>query len=65
MAAKKASKKQRGHYCYVCGEHKANEKFSGRGHANHVKINQDKEIPHDIYMIDKKGYDDEQDDNYY
>ena len=24
------------HYCRVCGEHKANEKFSGRGHATHI-----------------------------
>ena len=29
-------KKRRGHYCYVCGEHKANEKFSGSGHAKHI-----------------------------
>lgn len=28
--------KPHGHFCYVCGEHKANEKFSGRGHANHI-----------------------------
>ncbi|MDD3228248.1 MAG: hypothetical protein PHE09_03425 [Oscillospiraceae bacterium] len=26
----------RGHYCKVCGEYKANEKFSGRGHAAHI-----------------------------
>ena len=26
----------KGHYCKVCGEHKANEKFSGRGHAAHI-----------------------------
>jgi len=25
-----------GHFCYVCGERKPNEKFSGRGHANHI-----------------------------
>ena len=25
--------KKRGHYCKVCGEYKANEKFSGKGHA--------------------------------
>jgi len=31
-----AKKKPQGHYCYVCGEHKANEKFSGKGHANHI-----------------------------
>lgn len=33
------SKKQpqhRGHYCRICGEHKANEKFSGKGHATHI-----------------------------
>ena len=23
--------KKRGHYCKVCGEYKANEKFSGKG----------------------------------
>lgn len=26
----------RGHYCKVCGEHKANEKFSGKGHTAHI-----------------------------
>jgi hypothetical protein len=26
----------KGHYCKICGEHKANEKFSGRGHAAHI-----------------------------
>ncbi len=25
-----------GHYCKICGEYKANEKFSGRGHVNHI-----------------------------
>ena len=29
-------KKKHGHYCKVCGEYKANEKFSGRGHAAHI-----------------------------
>jgi hypothetical protein len=29
-------KKQHGHYCRICGQHKANEKFSGRGHAAHI-----------------------------
>ena len=28
--------KKRGHYCKVCGEYKANEKFSGKGHAAHI-----------------------------
>lgn len=32
------SKKNRphGHYCKICGEYKANEKFSGKGHAAHI-----------------------------
>ena len=25
-----------GHYCKICGEYKANEKFSGKGHAAHI-----------------------------
>lgn len=29
-------KKHSGHYCKVCGEHMANEKFTGKGHARHV-----------------------------
>jgi hypothetical protein len=29
-------KKRQGHYCKICGEHKANEKFSGKGHAKHI-----------------------------
>lgn len=28
--------KPHGHYCKVCGQHKANEKFSGKGHAAHI-----------------------------
>lgn len=28
--------KKQGHYCIVCGEYKANEKFSGKGHAVHI-----------------------------
>lgn len=28
--------KSRGHYCKICGEYKANEKFSGRGHSTHI-----------------------------
>lgn len=34
MAKKK--KKHDGHYCKICGEYKANEKFSGKGHAKHI-----------------------------
>lgn len=29
-------KKHSGHYCKVCGERKANEKFTGKGHARHI-----------------------------
>ncbi|MEG1660789.1 MAG: hypothetical protein RR304_09540 [Bacteroides sp.] len=29
-------KKQQGHYCRICGENKANEKFSGKGHTQHI-----------------------------
>lgn len=28
--------RRHGHYCKICGEYKANEKFSGKGHANHI-----------------------------
>ena len=31
-----AKKKRQGHYCKICGEVKANEKFSGKGHAKHI-----------------------------
>lgn len=31
-----AKKKRQGHYCKTCGEIKANEKFSGKGHAKHI-----------------------------
>ena len=34
MAKKK--KLPHGHYCKICGEYKANEKFSGKGHAAHI-----------------------------
>jgi hypothetical protein len=33
---KKKSNRSHGHYCKICGEYKANEKFSGRGHAAHI-----------------------------
>ena len=29
-------KRPHGHYCKICGQHKANEQFSGKGHANHI-----------------------------
>ncbi len=33
---KKKAKKLPGHYCGVCGRRRANEKFSGKGHAAHI-----------------------------
>ncbi len=32
----KKKNRPRGHYCKICGEYKANEKFSGKGHAAHI-----------------------------
>ena len=32
----KKSRRPLGHYCKICGEYKANEKFSGKGHAAHI-----------------------------
>ncbi|MDQ0253330.1 putative HTH domain antitoxin [Evansella vedderi] len=29
-------KKRRGHYCYYCDRYRANEKFSGKGHQDHI-----------------------------
>lgn len=31
-----SKKKKKGHYCRVCGRFRANEKFSGKGHRQHV-----------------------------
>ncbi len=33
---KKKARKLPGHYCRVCGRRRANEKFSGKGHAAHI-----------------------------
>jgi hypothetical protein len=30
------ARKKRGHYCFGCDRHRANEKFSGKGHRNHL-----------------------------
>ncbi len=29
-------KKRQGHYCWRCRSYRANEKFSGKGHAKHI-----------------------------
>ncbi|MEL6406520.1 MAG: hypothetical protein AAFR81_19280 [Chloroflexota bacterium] len=31
-----AKKKKRGHFCRECRRHRANEKFSGKGHQQHI-----------------------------
>ena len=36
MTSKKHKTKPKGHYCRVCREYMANEKFSGKGHAAHI-----------------------------
>ena len=59
-----AKKKRQGHYCRICGEDKANEKFSGKGHAQHIckacmsKKNKGVEIDPEIPVADE-DYDDE------
>lgn len=42
-------KRSRGHFCFVCGEVKPNEKFTGKGRRNHVcktcgKISQEERL---------------------
>ncbi len=32
----KKKNRPHGHYCKICGEYKANEKFSGKGHTAHI-----------------------------
>ena len=32
----KEKNRSHGHYCKICDEYKANEKFSGKGHAAHI-----------------------------
>jgi hypothetical protein len=35
-----------GHYCHICGRVRANEKFSGRGHRDHI-CNDCQRLPHE------------------
>ncbi len=37
-------KKRHGHYCWKCGRYRANEKFSGKGHAKHICKECQKEV---------------------
>ena len=36
MSRKKRTRMQPGHFCWVCGRRRSNERFSGRGHARHL-----------------------------
>jgi len=36
MSRKKRKRMQPGHFCWACGRWRANERFSGRGHARHL-----------------------------
>ena len=61
-------KKHKGHYCRICGEYKANEKFSGKGHAQHIcktcmyHINDNEPLPSEnIVYADCYGESDDMD----
>ena len=58
-------KKPHGHYCRICQQRKANEKFSGRGHAAHIckacakRGNKPPEVkPEPLVFIDADDIDD-------
>ena len=36
LCRKRDTMKKNGHYCKVCGRFRANEKFTGKGHATHI-----------------------------
>lgn len=52
-------KKKQGHYCRICGEYKANEKFSGKRHAQHIckacmsRKKNEGEIDTDVPVVDE------------
>lgn len=39
-----AKKKKQGHFCWRCRRHRANEKFSGKGHRQHICKDCNKEL---------------------
>lgn len=60
-----AKKKRQGYYCKVCGEIKANEKFSGKGHAKHIcKSCQSSPTNKPIEIIDSPKIEEELDRDY-
>ena len=47
-------KKQRsGHYCRICGRSRPNEKFTGKGHRNHICKDCDRKPKKEINEIDQ------------
>jgi len=36
LLRRKMSKRKQGHWCWVCRRYRANEKFTGKGHAKHI-----------------------------
>jgi len=47
-------KKYRGHYCRICKRTRPNEKFSGKGHRNHICKDCARKPKSDIDEIDQK-----------
>jgi hypothetical protein len=47
-------KKYRGHYCRICRRTRPNEKFSGKGHRNHICKDCARKPKSDIDEIDQK-----------
>ena len=48
--------KKHGHYCKVCDEYKANEKFSGKGHTAHI-CKKRAALPPDVKWLNNKAHD--------
>jgi hypothetical protein len=55
--------KPHGHYCRICQQYRANEKFSGRGHAAHIckdchrRRNKPPEVkPEPLQFVDEDSY---------
>ena len=52
--------KQHGHFCRICQQSKANEKFSGKGHAAHIckacakRGNKPPDIEPDVQIIENE-----------
>lgn len=47
-------KKKKGHYCRICGRRRPNEKFSGKGHRNHICKDCARKPKNEIDVIDQE-----------